>query len=113
MVDKPALDDVLKALADPTRRAMIQRLSGGEHTVGEIAQPLAMSLAGASKHIGILEAAGLIARESRGRERVCKLRPLAFEPLRQWVAHYGQFWDARFDALDAALRAEMEEDGHG
>ncbi len=109
MVEKSDLDEVLKALADPTRRAMIQRLSEGERTVGELAKPLSMSLAGASKHVGVLEQAGLISREKRGRERVCALRPLALFPLRDWVAHYACFWDARFDALGVAL----QEDGDG
>ncbi|MDE1466880.1 ArsR/SmtB family transcription factor [Aurantiacibacter sp. D1-12] len=110
MVEQEALDDVLKALADSTRRVMIQRLSEGERTVGELAEPLSMSLAGASKHVGVLESAGLITRERRGRERVCSLRPNALRELRDWVAHYAEFWDSRLNALDAALRADNAEE---
>lgn len=102
-------DDTFRALADPSRRLMIERLSQGDHTVGELAEPLEMTLAGASKHVGVLEQAGLIVREKRGRERVCTLRPQALFELRAWVERYSTFWDARLDALDRALKEDDDE----
>lgn len=104
-----AIDSVLRALADPNRRAMVQQLSEGERTVGELAAPLEMTLAGASKHIGVLEKAGLVTRHRRGRERVCSLQPAALWQLRDWVSHYAAFWDARLDALDKALKEDGDE----
>lgn len=101
-----AVDSVFRALADPSRRAMVQRLAGRDLTVGELAEPLDMTLAGASKHVGVLEKAGVITREKRGRERVCSLQPHALFALRDWVATYAKFWDERLDALDAAIREE-------
>lgn len=104
MVDQyDPIDAVLRALADPSRRAIVQQLSSGERTVGELAAPLDMTLAGASKHIGVLEGAGLLMRQRRGRERVCSLQPNALWQLRDWVSHYAAVWNARLDALDKAL----------
>ena len=108
MVEKsPAVDLIFRALGDPSRLSMIERLSRGPATVGELAQPLSMSLAGASKHVGVLEAAGLLVRTKRGRERICELRPDALLNAREWVQRYSGFWKARLDALEQAL----EEDG--
>ena len=87
---------------------MIERLSRGPATVGELAEPFEMSLAGASKHVGVLEKAGLIKRTRRGRERVCELRPANLLAAREWVARYSQFWNERLDALEAALEADDE-----
>ncbi|MDJ0643540.1 MAG: metalloregulator ArsR/SmtB family transcription factor [Erythrobacter sp.] len=102
-------DLVFRALADPTRRRMIERLSQRECTVGELAEPLDMSLAGASKHVGVLEQAGILVREKRGRERVCILRPGGLIAMRDWVARYSAFWDARLESLDRALREDGDE----
>lgn len=102
-------DALFKALADPTRRQMVEVLSRGERTVGELAEPLAMTLAGASKHVGVLEGAGLVRREKRGRERVCRLDPAAMFALRDWVERYAAFWDAQLDALDKALKEDGDE----
>ena len=102
-------DSIFKALGDPTRRALVEKLSRGDCTVGELAEPFDMSLAGASKHIGVLEKAGLVTRTKRGRERVCTLRPDALFAMREWVERYSRFWDARLDALDAALREDDDE----
>ena len=110
MVEYRVEPDVLfKALADKSRRQMVESLSRGERTVGELAQPLAMTLAGASKHIGILEDAGLVRREKRGRQRICRLDPSAMYALRDWVERYSAFWDARLDALDKALKEDGDE----
>jgi DNA-binding transcriptional ArsR family regulator len=99
-------DTVFRALADPTRRAIVERLAQGESTVGELAAPFAMSLAGASKHLGVLEEAGLVVRKKQGRERICSLRPDGLFALRDWVERYSRFWEARLDALEAVLKEE-------
>ena len=99
---------IFRALGDPSRIAMIERLSRGPATVGELAEPFEMSLAGASKHVGVLEKAGLIKRTRRGRVRVCELRPANLLAARDWVARYSRFWNERLDALEAALEADDE-----
>ncbi|WP_018387039.1 helix-turn-helix transcriptional regulator [Ancylobacter sp. FA202] len=98
------LDHVFHALADPTRRAMLQSLASGERTVSELAEPFAMSLAGASKHIKALEAAGLVARDIRGRQHLCRLQPGRLAEAHEWLSFYERFWTERLDALDALLR---------
>ena len=105
MVDQNTrIDSVFRALGDPSRLSMVERLSHGPATVGELAEPLSMSLAGASKHVGVLETAGLLVRTKRGRERVCELQPDALLAARDWVQHYTGFWNERLDALDKALK---------
>lgn len=99
------LDHIFHALADPTRRAMLHSLAHGERTVSELAEPFAMSLAGASKHIKALEAAGLVAREIRGRQHLCRLQPTRLAQAHEWLSFYERFWTERLDALDALLRA--------
>ena len=109
MVEKgPAIDSVFRALGDPTRLAMIERLAKGPQTIGELAEPLDMTLAGASKHVGVLESAGLIRREKRGRARVCTLMPANLEAARQWVERYSAFWNERLDALEKAIREDQQ-----
>ncbi|GLK70974.1 transcriptional regulator [Ancylobacter dichloromethanicus] len=98
------LDHVFHALADPTRRAMLQSLASGERTVSELAEPFAMSLAGASKHIKSLEAAGLVTRDIRGRQHLCRLQPDRLAEAHEWLSFYERFWTERLDALDALLR---------
>lgn len=98
------LDTVFQALADPTRRGMLAHLAIGEKTVGELAEPFAMSFAGASKHIKVLEAAGLIRREVRGRTHICHLEPGPLASADQWLRHYERFWTGRLDALEQLLR---------
>lgn len=102
-------DSTFRALADPTRRQMVERLSQKPCTVGELAEPLSMSFAGASKHVGVLEAAGIVRREKRGRERLCILQPKALFEMRDWVERYSRFWNARLDALDQALKEDSDE----
>lgn len=99
-----ALDDVFGALADPTRRAILRRLTAGDASVGELAAPFEMSFAAVSKHVGVLERAGLVVRESRGRERRCHLDPRPLEAVSDWANHSRAFWNERLDALDALLR---------
>jgi len=98
------LSTTLSALADPTRRAILARLALGETSVTEIAKPFAMSLPAVSKHLKVLEHAGLIARGREAQWRPCRLEP---EPLREvagWLDHYRKFWDESFDRLDDYLR---------
>jgi len=108
MVDKcpDPLDAVFHALADPTRRAMLQDLAVRPRTVGELAAPFDISLAGASKHVQVLERAGLIQREVQGRVHVCRLDASPMHAGAEWMRHYEQFWNQKFDALEALLKAE-------
>jgi DNA-binding transcriptional ArsR family regulator len=103
---QPALDAVFHALADPTRRAMLASLAGGERTVGELAAPFAMSLAAASKHVKTLEGAGLLARRVEGRVHRCRLDPAGLARAHRWLRRYERLWSERLDALDALLREE-------
>ena len=104
--DSPRLDSVFQALADPTRRRMLASLALGERTVGELAEPFAMTFAGASKHVKVLEEAGLIRREVRGRTHVCHLEPGPLASADQWLRHYERFWTGRLDALEKLLRED-------
>ena len=100
------LDSVFHALGDPTRRRMLKALSDGERTVSELAQPFAISLAAASKHIKALEGAGLIRREVRGRTHVCSLDPGPLAGAHAWLGFYERFWTGRLDMLERLLRDE-------
>jgi DNA-binding transcriptional ArsR family regulator len=102
----PDLDAVFRALADQTRRAMLHRLSQSACTVSELAQPFRMSLAAASKHLKVLEGAGLISRRIEGRQHFCSLAPAGLQGAQQWLDFYQQFWNERFDALDQVIAAE-------
>jgi DNA-binding transcriptional ArsR family regulator len=105
----PELSHIFHALSDPTRRRMLVELTSGERTVGQLAQPFAMSLAAASKHIKVLESAGLIQREVRGRAHLCRLDPGPLETAHEWLTFYERFWTARLDVLDRLLREEDEQ----
>jgi DNA-binding transcriptional ArsR family regulator len=102
----PVLDSVFHALGDPTRRRMLHELAGGERTVGQLAEPFAISLAAASKHIKALESAGLIRRQVRGRTHLCRLDPGPLAGAHEWLAFYERFWSASLDGLERLLRAE-------
>jgi DNA-binding transcriptional ArsR family regulator len=104
----PELSHIFHALSDATRRRMLLELASGERTVGQLAQPFAMSLAAASKHIKVLESAGLIQREVRGRAHMCRLDPGPLESAHEWLNFYERFWTARLDVLDRLLREEDE-----
>jgi DNA-binding transcriptional ArsR family regulator len=104
--DSPRLDMIFRALGDSTRRGMLASLALGEKTVGELAEPFAMSFAGASKHVKVLEEAGLIRREVRGRTHVCRLEPGPLASADQWLRHYERFWTGRLDALEQLLRED-------
>ena len=100
------LDDTLIALADDTRRSILKRLAAGDARVTEVAEPFAISLNSVSKHIRILERAGLVSRRVAGRDHFLSLERKPFDELTQWMLETREFWSRRLDALEAALRAE-------
>ena len=100
------LDDTLIALADDTRRSILRRLASGEARVTEVAEPFDISLNSVSKHIRILERAGLVRRRVAGRDHFLALEPRPFDELTQWMLDTRKFWSSRLDLLEAALRAE-------
>lgn len=107
MVERNAhLDAVFHALADPTRRAMLGRLAERELTIGELATPFRMSFAGASKHVRVLENAGLVKRTIRGRSHLCRLEAARLAEADAWLKRYERFWTAKLDRLEALLREE-------
>ena len=93
------------ALADPTRRAILDRLSKGEATVLELAQPFDISLPAISRHLKVLERAGLISRGREAQWRPCKIETGALERVDDWVGHYRALWDGRFDRMDGYIAA--------
>jgi DNA-binding transcriptional ArsR family regulator len=104
-----ALSTTLAALADPTRRAILARLTLGETSVGELAHPFDMTLPAISKHLKVLERAGLIARGRIAQRRPCRLEAGPMREVLEWVATYRQFWEQRFDRLETYLQAEQAE----
>lgn len=102
------MDAVFHALAHRARRDMLRRLAEREWTVGELAGPLAMSLAAASKHVQVLERAGLVRRTIAGRRHICQLRSGPLESATAWLSFYQRHWTERLDALDGVLRDETE-----
>ncbi|GAA0623845.1 metalloregulator ArsR/SmtB family transcription factor [Brevundimonas kwangchunensis] len=92
------------ALADPTRRAILARLTQGEATVNELAEPFEMSLPAVSKHLKVLEKAGLISRSKEAQWRPAKLEPMAMKGMAEWLEHYRRYWDKSFDRLEDYLR---------
>ncbi len=97
----PRLDDVFGALADPTRRAIVARLSQGDASVGELARPFDMALPSLMKHIRVLETGGLVRSEKHGRVRTCGLIPGAMKGAESWLAEQRAIWEARLDRLEA------------
>lgn len=100
------LSTVFQALGDPTRRRMLRELADGDRTVSQLAEPFPISLAAASKHIKVLENAGLIRREVRWRTHVCRLDPGPLARAHAWLGHYERFWTDRLDDLERLLREE-------
>jgi DNA-binding transcriptional ArsR family regulator len=99
-----ALDTTFAALADPTRRAILARLALGETSVTELAKPFAMSLPAVSKHLKVLERAGLIARGREAQWRPCRIEPRGLKDIDDWLNHYRRFFDESFDRLDDYLK---------
>jgi DNA-binding transcriptional ArsR family regulator len=109
------LSTTYAALADPTRRAILARLAAGEATVGELAEPFAISLPAVSKHLKVLERAGLIARGRKAQWRPCRLEAGPLKDAARWLDHYRCFWDDSFDRLDeylGELQSGEAKDGH-
>jgi DNA-binding transcriptional ArsR family regulator len=104
MVEDQVLDRTYAALADPTRRALLVALRLGDARITDLAEPLPMTFAGVSRHVGVLEAAGLITREVRGREHWLSIRPDGLSHAEHWIAEQSAFWTRRADALAARLR---------
>lgn len=98
------LDRTLAALADPTRRAIVARLTAGDARVGEVAEPFEMSLNAVSKHLKVLETAGLVRREVHGREHWLSFDGAPLTAASDWIDHYREFWEGRLDALSGFLR---------
>ncbi|HEV7690829.1 MAG TPA: metalloregulator ArsR/SmtB family transcription factor [Hyphomonadaceae bacterium] len=102
------LDTVFHALSDATRRAMLRRLAAGERKIGDLAEPFDMSFNAVSKHVKVLEDAGLILRRIDGRAHVCSLAPQPLKAADDWLRFYESFWSQSFDALDQLFRAQNE-----
>lgn len=105
-LEAPQLDSVFHVLGDATRRRMLRELAGGERTVGQLAEPFAISLQAASKHIKAMEKAGLVHREVRGRTHLCRLNPGPLASAHEWLKFYERFWSDRLDVLQRLLQQE-------
>jgi DNA-binding transcriptional ArsR family regulator len=105
-----ALDAVFGALADPTRRAIINRLSTGEATMTELARPFDMTLPAVAKHVRVLEEAGLVVRRKLGREQRCRLDARPMQSAAEWMEWYRQFWEHQFDRLAEHLATHPDQE---
>ena len=105
------LDRVFQALADPSRRAMVERLSRGPASVSELARPLDMTLAGVVQHLQVLEASGLVRSEKVGRVRTCRIEPSALAPAERWIGERRTSWERRLDRLGSFLDEPDSEQG--
>ena len=109
------LDNTFAALADPTRRAILARLASGEASVNELAEPFEMTLPGVSKHLKVLERAGLISRGRVAQSRPCRLEAAPLREVADWVGRYRRFWEGSFDRLEDYLQELQggEDEGGG
>src|ERR1700690_4265484 len=112
------LSSTFAALADPTRRAILSRLASGEAPVSELAEPFKMSMPAISKHLKVLERAGLIARAREAQYRPCRIEAAPLKQVAEWVEYYREIWEQRFDRLDAYLQelkreTKKQEKKHG
>jgi DNA-binding transcriptional ArsR family regulator len=107
----PPVDDVFKALSDPTRRAMVERLGRGSATVSELAQPLDMTLSAVVQHLAVLESCGVVRSEKAGRVRTCHIEPVGLQLAMDWFAGQRALWDRRLHRLGAVLRADAAAEG--
>ncbi|MES2325905.1 MAG: metalloregulator ArsR/SmtB family transcription factor [Pseudomonadota bacterium] len=106
------LDSTFRALADPTRRGMLANLALGEKSIGELAEPFAMSFAGASKHVKVLEDAGLIARRKQGRTHLISIDAKPLEEAERWMRQWEKFWNKRLDRLEALIERDKKENSN-
>ena len=109
-IEAARLDAVFAALADPTRRAIIERLSLSAARVTEVAEPFAMSLNAVSKHIRVLEASGVVARRRQGRDHILSINTRSLDEIDGWIERTRRYWEQRLDAMERLLR-ELEKDG--
>jgi DNA-binding transcriptional ArsR family regulator len=109
----PALDLVFQALADPSRRLMVERLSRGPASVSELGRPLEMSFAGVVQHVQVLEASGLVRSEKIGRVRTCHIEPVALRKAEQWISARRKGWERRLDRLGDYLAQHPDEPSQG
>jgi DNA-binding transcriptional ArsR family regulator len=107
------IDTTFHALADPTRRGMLASLALGDKSVGELGQPFAMTFAGASKHVKVLETAGLIERRKAGRQQICTLRAEPLAEAEAWLKQWQKFWSVRLDRLQAQVETRSKETPNG
>jgi DNA-binding transcriptional ArsR family regulator len=107
------LSHTFAALADPTRRAILARLLTGERSVTELAEPFRMSMPAVSKHLRVLERAGLIARRRDAQFRHCRIEPGRLRDVAEWAGRYRHLWEERLDRLDAYLQQQMQTNGGG
>jgi DNA-binding transcriptional ArsR family regulator len=107
------LNTIFRALADPTRRGMLANLALGDKSIGELAEPFAMTFAGASKHVKVLEDAGLIARRKVGRTHLISIDAKPLAEAERWMRQWEKFWNTRLDRLEAAIKANKEETNNG
>ncbi len=105
-----SLDPVFQALADPTRRSIVERLSRGPASVSELAQPLAMSLSAVVQHLAVLEASGLVRSEKTGRVRTCRIEPAALKSAEDWIGARRAEWERRLDRLAEYLAEERRKE---
>lgn len=103
-----ALDRIFGALADATRRDILKRVSRDEHTINELAEPYAMSLAAVAKHVSVLEKAGLVTKRRSGKEKVVHITPKAIKVAAAHLSEYEKLWSARFDALEKLLEEPQQ-----
>jgi DNA-binding transcriptional ArsR family regulator len=115
MMTPDQLSTTFAALADPTRRAILARLAQGEATVGELAEPFDISLPGISKHLRVLQRAGLVEQGRRAQWRPCRLQPEPLRDVADWIGQYRRHWEGSFERLDAYLRDldERQASDHG
>jgi DNA-binding transcriptional ArsR family regulator len=105
----PSLDRILHALADPTRRGMLEMLSAGDATVGDLARPSGFALPTILRHLAVLQEAGLIDTDKRGRARLCAVRPQALAPLAHWMDGQRDLWEGRLDRLETYVTQLMKD----
>jgi DNA-binding transcriptional ArsR family regulator len=111
MARPPTAEDVFRAIADPTRRALLDSLrTGGEQSVGDLAAPFRLTLPGLSRHLRVLRDGGLVTERRQGRHRFYRLNAAPLRSVAGWVAEYEAFWDTRLDALGGYLRARARAD---
>lgn len=106
----PETQATFRALADPTRRAILRTLTNGERSIAEVAGDFDMTRAAVKKHLTVLSDGGLITVTPRGRERLNKLNPQGFAPVRDWLSYFDQFWDDRLNALKSAIEKDISND---